>query len=75
MATVELTQTQTELLNSLDLPGVISTEMDDEQWFGITDRLGEEIQLHGINERGDGINERGETCRQILDAMAEAEEQ
>lgn len=75
MATVELTQRQKETLASLDLPTTLTTDMDDDQWFEITDRLGDEIQLRGINEAGDGTNERGEACRQILEAMAEAEEE
>ncbi len=75
MATVELTQRQKELMTSLDLPTTLTTDMDDEQWFEITDVLGDEIQMHGINDAGDGTNERGETCRQILNAMAEAEEE
>lgn len=75
MAIVELTRQQKELLASLELPTTLTTGMDDDQWFEITDRLGEEIQMRGINETGDGTNERGETCRQILEAMAEAEEE
>lgn len=74
MATVELTRRQRELLASLSLPTSLDTGMDDDQWFEITDTLGDEIQMHGINEAGDGTNERGETCRQILDMMADAEE-
>ncbi|MBR3385864.1 MAG: hypothetical protein IKG69_11795 [Atopobiaceae bacterium] len=59
---------------SLDLPTILDTGMDDDQWFEIIDALGDEIQTHGINEAGDGTNERGEVCRQILDMMADAEE-
>lgn len=75
MATVALTKKQAELLTSLNLPSAISTEMDDDQWFDITDRLGDEIQLHCIDPTGNGITGRGEICRQILNAMAEAENQ
>lgn len=75
MATVALTKKQAELLTSLNLPSAISTEMDDDQWFEITDRLGDEIQLHCIDPTGNGITDRGEICRQILNAMAEAENQ
>lgn len=74
MATVELTQRQEKLLKSLSLPTTITTDMDEDEWFEITDALGDEIQTHGINAAGDGINDHGETCRQILDAMAGAEE-
>lgn len=73
MAIVELTRQQKELMASLDLPTAPTTDMDDEEWFAITDRVAEELQLHGINDAGDGTNERGETCRQILDAMALAD--
>ena len=73
MAIVELTRQQKELMASLDLPTAPTTDMGDEEWFAITDRVAEELQLHGINDAGDGTNERGETCRQILDAMALAD--
>ena len=74
MATEELTQRQKELLASIELPCAIDPEMEDDRWFEIIDALGDEIQMRGINDVGDGINERGETCRQILEAMAASEE-
>ena len=75
MATVALTKKQAELLASLGFPNAVSTEMDDSQWFEIVDRLGDEIQLRCIDPTGSGINDRGELCRQILNAMADAESQ
>ncbi|MBR3326467.1 MAG: hypothetical protein IKG22_04005 [Atopobiaceae bacterium] len=75
MATVELTQRQKELMASLDLPTAPTTDVSDEEWFAMTDRLVEELQHHGINEEGDGTNERGETCRQILNVLALAEDE
>ena len=74
MATVELTQRQKKLLESLNLPTTLTTDMDEDEWFEITDTLGDEIQMHGITAAWDGTNDHGETCRQTLDAMAEAEE-
>lgn len=74
MTIVRLSETQAELMCGLELPTVLSSDMDEAAWFGITDRLGEELQLHGIDATGDGLNGRGETCRQVLEAMARAED-
>lgn len=73
MATVKLNATQADLLRALDLPATISTDADEAEWFAVADRVAEELQLHGINETGDGLNDHGEECRRILEAMAMAE--
>lgn len=74
MAVVALNQRQRDLLARLGLPTALTTTMDDEEWFAITDRLGEEIQARGVGMTGDGVNEYGEACRQVLERMAYAED-
>lgn len=74
MAVVALDQRQRDLLARLGLPTALTTTMDDDKWFAITDRLGEEIQERGVDITGDGVNEYGEACRQILERMAYAED-
>lgn len=74
MAIAELTQQQTELLQELGLPHVISTDMSDDEWCDIQERLLEEVQLFGMTDSFDGENERGMLCSSIYNAMIEIEE-
>jgi hypothetical protein len=69
-----LDQRQRDLLARLGLPTALTTTMDDDKWFAITDRLGEEIQARGVDMTGDGVNEYGEARRQILERTACAED-
>lgn len=66
---ITLTSEQRAALRSLDLPDELEG-LTDEQWYEVEDRLGDEIQLHGINEAGDGTNEHGRLCVGILNAIA-----
>ncbi|MBE6465019.1 MAG: hypothetical protein E7003_06840 [Eggerthellaceae bacterium] len=74
MAIVELSDEQTRLLKGLGLPTVISTDMPDEQWCGITERLLDEVQMRGLNERFDGENEYGLLCSSVYMAMIDADD-
>lgn len=59
---------QLELLRELGLP----TEFDglsDDEMVAVEDALTDEMQLRGINASGDGLNERGELCRSVIDAL------
>lgn len=73
MATVILDDRQRDLLASLDLPTHLSTDMDEDEWVDIMERLLEEVQLHGFNEAMDGENEYGLFCSSVYDAMIDAE--
>jgi hypothetical protein len=73
MAHVRLSEGQAAIMRALDLPESPSTDASDAEWFAILDRVAEELQRHGINDAGDGLNAHGEECRRILEAMAEAE--
>lgn len=74
MATVKLNDKQTELLAKMSLPVELSTDMPDDEWIDIEERLLEEVQLRGINEAGDGENEYGLLCSSVYMAMVEAED-
>lgn len=67
-----LTDEQRATLRSLNLPDELNG-LSDELWFEVEDRLGDEMQLHGINEAGDGTNEHGQICVGILNAMAQGD--
>lgn len=60
-----LTEKQTSLLLRLGLPTDFQS-LSDEQYFAVDDKMSEELQLHGLNEAGDGLNEYGELCRSII---------
>lgn len=74
MAIVELNDKQRELLHSLGLPDAISTDMSDEEWVDLHQRLLLEVQLHGFNEAFDGENDYGMLCSSVYNAMVDAEE-
>lgn len=63
-----LTDEQCALLRRFGLPTDISNLGDDE-YFEIDDAMSEELQLHGINETGDGLNAYGELCRSVIVAL------
>ena len=73
MATVELSMEQTRLLDSLGLPAVLTTDMPDDQWCDIMERLLDEVQARGINKDFSGENDYGLLCSSVYMAMIEAE--
>lgn len=62
---VSLDEEQRGLLERLGLP-VLFDGLDDDELIAIEDKLTEEMQLHGINDAGDGLNEYGELCRSVI---------
>lgn len=65
---VTLDSEQLHLLESL---GVGDVDLaDDDGLSRIEEALEDEIQLHGLNASGDGLNARGDLCRKILVAIA-----
>lgn len=63
-----MNEDQLELMRSISLASNVE-ELDDNQLMRIEDRLAEEIQLHGLNSRGDGLNAHGELCRSTIEAL------
>lgn len=62
---MELNDKQKELLESLGLP-LHFENLDDESLMRIEDAVADEMQVHGINDAGDGLNEYGELCRSVI---------
>lgn len=62
---VSLSGEQRRLLEIFGLPSDFSA-LSDEQYFAIDDKMTEEMQLHGINDAGNGLNEYGELCRSVI---------
>jgi len=71
---VELSQKQIDLLRKLGLPERLTTDMDDDQWRDIMERLLDEVQMHGFNEEFTGENDYGLLCSSVYMAMIDAEE-
>lgn len=63
-----MNEEQLELMRSLNLATNVE-ELDDDQLMRIEDRLTEEMQLHGLNSKGDGLNAHGELCRSTIEAL------
>lgn len=63
-----LNDKQTALLVSMGLPTSFDG-LDDDSLIDIEDALSNEMQRHGLNDAGDGLNERGELCRSIIEAI------
>ncbi len=59
---------QTKFMKRLNLPTSFS-DLSDEQLIRIEDRLSEEMQLHGLNDAGDGLNDYGALCLSIIDII------
>ncbi len=59
---------QTALLETLGLPTSFSG-LSDDKLIRIEDRLSDELQLHGINDTGDGLNKHGTLCLSIIEAI------
>lgn len=63
-----MNEKQSELLRELGLPTEFDG-LDDDAMIAIEDALSDEMRLHGINAKGDGLNERGELCRSVIVAL------
>ena len=63
-----MNERQNKLLRELGLPTEFDG-LDDDAMIAIEDALSDEMRLHGINAKGDGLNERGELCRSVLVAL------
>lgn len=49
----------------------LKAELSDDEMLELEDRIAEHLQLHGINRAGDGENEIGTLCADILTIIAE----
>lgn len=67
---MKLTNEHKDLLKRLGLPEDFDS-LTDEQWFAVNDTLSDEMQLHGINAAGDGLNDYGEMCVDIITSLPE----
>ena len=65
---MELKADHREILEKLGLPTDFSA-LTDEQYNEIDEQVCAEMQQHGINETGDGLNDYGELCVDILEAL------
>lgn len=61
---------QKSLLASLGLPQSFDG-LDDDNLVHIEETLSTELQRHGINVKGDGLNEHGEACLRLIEAIPE----
>lgn len=62
---MKLTKQQEQLLNSLDLP-LEWDGLSDDELIEFEDKLSDELQLRGINKAGDGLNDYGELCLELI---------
>lgn len=60
-----MNEAQKELLESLGFP-VSFAGLDDNELIRIEETLADELQMRGINETGNSLNEYGELCRSII---------
>lgn len=63
-----MNEEQIELLRSLNLATNVD-EMDDDQLMHVENKLAEEMQLHGLNVAGDGLNAHGRLCKSAIEAL------
>lgn len=59
---------QIRLLKKMNLPTNFSN-LTDEEWFKIDEVMSHELQVHGVNEDGDGLNEYGELCQSVIESL------
>lgn len=59
---------QINLLKKMNLPTNFSN-LTDEEWFKIDEVMSHELQVHGVNEAGDGLNEYGELCQSVIESL------
>lgn len=63
-----LNKEQVALLSSMGLPTSFD-KMTDDELMAVEDVLADEMQANGLNDTGDGLNERGMLCRSVIVAM------
>lgn len=59
---------QKRLLASLGLPQSFDG-LDDDALVRTEETLSTELQRHGINAKGDGLNEHGKACLRLIEAI------
>lgn len=59
---------QDELMRSLGFPTSVDGLGDDEL-IRIEEKLADELQLRGINDEGDGLNEYGRLCLETIESL------
>lgn len=47
-----------------------SADMDDDEQLDFEDKVSDYLQIYGINDAGDGVNEIGSMCEEILTVIA-----
>ncbi len=62
------TDKQIDFMRSIGLNFNFSNLSEDD-YFTIEDHLGEWLQLHGIDETGEDVNEIGRMCVSVLNAL------
>lgn len=65
---MNLSKAQSELLKRLGLPTDFH-DLSDEEYFAVHDKMEDELQMHGVNDAGDGLNDYGELCRSVIVAL------
>ena len=69
MLNIVLTGEQKTFLRRLGKPDALN-DLEDDELLELEEFLAEEVQLRGINDAGDGENEYGKMCADILTAIA-----
>ena len=67
-APITLTNRQKQLLAEFELP-IDFENLTDDQYFAIDERMSIEMMTKGINDSGDGLNDYGELCRNVIVAL------
>lgn len=67
-APITLTKRQKQLLAEFELP-IDFENLTDDQYFAIDERMSIEMMTKGINDSGDGLNDYGELCRNVIVAL------
>ncbi|WP_058270444.1 hypothetical protein [Olsenella massiliensis] len=70
MSSEALNKSQVSLLSKFNFPTNFS-ELSADEINHIDDVISEELQIYGINDAGDGLNEYGELCRSLLVYLAD----
>lgn len=65
---VSLLDEQQSLLEKFGLPTDFSN-LSDDQYFAVDDKMTDELQTYGINDAGDGLNEYGELCLSVIESL------
>ena len=62
------TDKQIDFMKSIGLNFDFS-KLSENEYFKIEDQVGEWLQLHGIDETSEGVNEVGRMCMSVLNAL------